>query len=76
MAGLGAPSRRRMKMKTIERKLCASCGGTGNTPGQRGGCRVCRGSGERFVPQGYTQAQIEVVRHLVDAMAVQQQLHR
>jgi hypothetical protein len=26
----------------------------------------------RFVPEGYTQAQVETVRNLVDAMAIRQ----
>lgn len=35
-------------------------------------CSSCSGTGFRFVPSGYTQGEVDVVRTLVDALAVQQ----
>lgn len=58
-----------MNVRTkIQRQPCRSCEGTGHC--QRHLCRDCGGSGARFVPHGYSQTDIEEVRHLVDAMAV------
>ena len=52
----------------IVKQACTACRGTGKVRGSR--CTACGGSGTRFVPEGYTQEQVTVVRHLVDAMAV------
>lgn len=66
----------------IVKQACESCSGTGRVrcvtqllgaefTGSRP-CEPCDGTGTRFVPEGYSQRQVEVVRHLVDALAVQQ----
>ena len=67
----------------IEKQACEECDGYGYLiclckelgPGaasMKRPCTSCGGAGTRYVPEGYTQEQVEIVRHLVDALAVQQ----
>ncbi len=54
----------------IVKQACTSCDGTGKRRDDSGRCPACGGTGTRFVPEGYTQEQVTVVRHLVAALAV------
>lgn len=58
-------------MIRVTQQHCEACGGSGFANDPRYGtvlCVSCGGSGWRNVPAGYTQAQIEPVREIVDAM--------
>lgn len=64
----------------ILKQDCRSCSGAGTLlvsepdpnkpPTLLPPCPSCSGTGVRFVPEGYSQDEISVVRSLVDAMAM------
>lgn len=60
----------------IEKQVCDACRGLGTTmsPNLRIPCVSCGASGVRFVPDGYTQQELDTVRSLVDALAIRQGL--
>jgi hypothetical protein len=61
------------KIKTEDCALCEGSGRRFRHGPRHLSCRCvsCGGTGQRYVPEGYTQEQVEAVRSLVDAMAVQ-----